>query len=65
MIAKHKLAKQYFPQLTRQKAVRKLSDWIRRCPALQQKLQTLGYQPKAQSFTSPQVEAIYEFLGEP
>lgn len=65
MIDKDKLAKQYFPHLTRRQAVHKLWRWISLNAELCSQLASTGYRPKCRSFTPTQVRMIYEKLGEP
>lgn len=62
---KKELALLYFPDSTPRSAVSHLMSWIRRCTALQQQLETTGYQPIAKAFTPRQVKMIIDMLGEP
>ncbi len=62
---KQELALLYFPGSEPRSASRHLMSWIRRNPALSQKLHALGYCPTNKFFTPRQVAAIITHLGEP
>lgn len=63
-ISKQGLAKMYFPNKKKKQAVRKLREWINHSPELCAKLKELGYD-HTQSVTPKQIEAIFNYLGEP
>ena len=62
---KKELALLYFPDSHPRTAVNHLMSWVRRCPALWQQLQQLGYSLTSKDLTPRQVRAIVEHLGEP
>lgn len=59
------LALLYSPQISPDAAWRKLHRWIDRYPGLTDRLRALGYDGHTRSFTSQQVRAIVDALGEP
>ena len=63
--SKQELAMLYFPDSDPRTATCHLMRWINRNTPLQQELQTTGYYPYSKFFTSRQVCAILDFLGEP
>lgn len=59
------LAMIYFPNVSAMAAWRHLKKSIEYYPGLTDKLQSIGYKPKSRSFTSAQVQAIVDAIGEP
>lgn len=59
------LALLYSPHISPDTAWRKLRRWIARYPGLTEQLCSLGYDGSTRSFTSHQVRAIVDALGEP
>lgn len=63
---KKELALLYFPTAqSPHTAVNHLMAWVRRCTELTRKLEAMGMQKRAKSFTPREVRAIVEYLGEP
>ena len=62
---KQELALLYFPDSDPRTATRHLMRWINRNPTLQQELNTTGYYSNSKYFTTRQVCAILDYLGEP
>ena len=65
MTTKRELAQTYFPQITADSAVRKLTCWINNCKPLVRKLSKTGYKSGAHGLTERQIGMIYDYLGEP
>ena len=65
MKTKRELAKIYFPQITADSAVRKLTCWINNCKPLVRKLSKTGYRSRTHTLTEKQISMIYDYLGEP
>ena len=63
--SKKELALLYFPDSNPDAAVKHLMNWVKRCTSLMLELRSRHYVPTSKSFTSHQVAAIVEFLGEP
>lgn len=59
------LALQYFPELSKSSAWRKLKGWIALNPTLQSSLRLMGYNGRSHTFTPAQVREIIEMIGEP
>lgn len=59
------LAQLYCPDITPDAAWRKLRQWIRTFPGLEERMAAIGYTKKNRSFTPAQVRMIVEALGEP
>ena len=62
---KTELALAYFPNSSPESARRALLRWFAYNPPLMHRLLELGYNKLQHYFTPAQVDAIYEFLGEP
>ena len=65
MKTKREIAQIYFPKLTADSAVRKLTSWINNCKPLARKLSKTGYKSGTHSLTERQISMIFDFLGEP
>ena len=65
MKTKRELAQTYFPQITADSAVRKLTTWIKNCKPLMKKLAKTGYKDGAHTLSDRQILMIYDYLGEP
>ena len=65
MKTKREVAKMYFPQITADSAVRKLTCWINNCKPLARKLSKIGYRTGTHTLTDRQIGMIYDYLGEP
>ena len=65
MKTKRELAQIYFPQITADSAVRKLTCWINNCKPLARKLSKTGYKSGVHTLSDRQVSMIYDYLGEP
>ena len=63
--SKQELATLYFPGSDPRTATNHLMRWINRCAPLHDTLGALHYRRSSKFFTSPQVAAIVEFIGEP
>ncbi len=63
--SKQELAMLYFPDSDPRTATCHLMRWINRNTLLLQELQATGYYPHCKFFTSRQVCAIIDFLGDP
>lgn len=60
------LALMYFPQSAPRKAVRRLTEWIKRCRPLHERLTEDGRQfDHRRNLTIREVRLIFEYLGEP
>lgn len=62
---KAELALLYCPGRTEETACRNLLRWIRKCEALVQELQNIGYNVHRHRFLRKEVEVIVRHLGEP
>ena len=65
MKTKRELAQTYFPQITADSAVRKLTTWIKNCKPLTKKKKKTGYRTGTHTLTDRQIGMIYDYLGEP
>ena len=65
MKTKRELAKTYFPQITADSAVRKLTCWINNCKPLARKLSKTGYKSGTHTLSDRQISIIFDYLGEP
>ena len=65
MKTKRELAQTYFPQITADSAVRKLTTWIKNCKPLTKQLAKTGYRTGMRTLTDRQIGMIYDYLGEP
>ena len=65
MKTKRELAQTYFPQITADSAVRKLTTWIKNCKPLARKLSKTGYRTGTHTLTDRQIGMIFDYLGEP
>ena len=65
MKTKRELAKTYFPQITADSAVRKLTCWINNCKPLVRELSKTGYKSGTHTLSDRQISMIFDFLGEP
>ena len=65
MKTKREVAKMYFPQITADSAVRKLTTWINNCKPLTKQLAKTGYRTGMRTLTDRQIGMIYDYLGEP
>ncbi len=65
MKTKREIAQIYFPEITADSAVRKLTSWINRCRPLCSRLKKSGYSSGCHYFSDRQVAMIYDYLGEP
>lgn len=63
--SKQELALLYFPDSDPRTATNHLMRWINRNPTLQQELRATGYYNHSKYFTTRQVCAILDYLGEP
>ncbi|MDE7378293.1 MAG: DUF4248 domain-containing protein [Paraprevotella sp.] len=60
------LAQMYFPDSAPRQAVRRLTEWIKRCRPLHERLTEDGRQfDRRRNLTIREVRLIYEYLGEP
>ncbi len=60
------LAQMYFPGSALRQAVRRLTEWIKRCRPLHERLTEDGRQfDRRRNLTIREVRLIYEYLGEP
>jgi len=59
------LAQMYSPEVTPQRAWRRLREWIAFNGELSEMLRRTGYDGRHRSFTPRQVGLIFEYLGEP
>ncbi|MCI6371029.1 MAG: DUF4248 domain-containing protein [Prevotella sp.] len=55
----------YFPQITADSAVRKLTCWINKCKPLARKLSKTGYKSGTHTLSDRQISIIFDYLGEP
>ena len=62
---KGELAMMYSPRAKYESAIRMLNRYLHRCRGLMDELMSLGYRPDDRRFTRPQVQVIFEYLGEP
>lgn len=62
---KSELAQAYAPYLSTGAALKRLAYWIRLNGPLTAALKETGYRNKQRTFTSKQVELIFEYLGPP
>ena len=58
---KGELAMLYSPRAKYESAIRMLNRYLHRCRGLMDELMSLGYR----RFTRPQVQVIFDYLGEP
>ena len=65
MKTKRELAQTYFPLITADSAVRKLTTWIKNCKPLMKKLAKTGYKDGAHTLSDRQISIIFDYLGEP
>ena len=65
MKTKRELAQTYFPQITADSAVRKLTTWIKNCKPLTKQLAKTGYRTGTHTLTDRQIGMIFDYLGEP
>ena len=65
MKTKRELAQTYFPQITADSAVRKLTCWINNCKPLVRKLSKTGYKSGVHTLSDRQISMIFDYLGEP
>ena len=65
MKTKREVAKIYFPQITADSAVRKLTTWINNCKPLSRKLSKTGYKSGTHTLSDRQISMIFDYLGEP
>ena len=63
--SKQELATLYFPGSDPRTATGHLMRWINHCAPLSEALAARHYRRSSKFFTSPQVAAIVEFIGEP
>ncbi len=63
--SKQELAMLYFPDSDPRTANNHLMRWINRNPALQRELRSSGYYSHSKYFTTRQVCAILDHLGDP
>lgn len=63
--SKQELALLYFPDSDPRIATNHLMRWINRNPTLQRELKDTGYYRNSKYFTTRQVCAILDYLGEP
>ena len=63
--SKQELAMLYFPDSDPRTATCHLMRWIKRNQPLQQELKATGYYTHSKYFTTRQVCAIFDYLGEP
>ena len=62
---KGELAMLYSPRAKYESAIRMLNRYLHRCRGLLDELMSLGYRPDDRRFTRPQVQVIFDYLGEP
>ena len=62
---KGELAMLYSPRAKYESAIRMLNRYLHRCRGLLDRLTALGYRPDDRRFTRPQVQLIFDYLGEP
>lgn len=62
---KGELAMLYSPRAKYESAIRMLNRYLHRCRGLLDGLTALGYRPDDRRFTRPQVQLIFDYLGEP
>ena len=62
---KSELAQLYSPGAKYESAIRMLNRYLHRCRGLLDELMALGYRPDDRRFTRPQVQVIFDYLGEP
>ena len=65
MKTKRELAQTYFPLITADSAVRKLTCWINNCKPLARKLSKTGYKSGTHTLSDRQISMIFDYLGEP
>ena len=65
MKTKRELAQTYFPLITADSAVRKLTTWIKNCKPLTKQLAKTGYRSSTHTLTERQISMIFDYLGEP
>ena len=65
MKTKREIAMIYFPAISADSAVRKLTTWIKNCKPLTKQLAKTGYRSRAHTLTEKQISMIYDYLGEP
>ncbi|MBQ3239219.1 MAG: DUF4248 domain-containing protein [Bacteroidaceae bacterium] len=62
---KGELARLYSPGAKYESAIRMFNRYLHRCHGLLERLIAMGYRPDDRRFTRPQVQLIFEQLGEP
>ena len=62
---KSELALLYSPGVKYESAIRMFNRYLHRCRGLLDELMALGYRPDDRRFTRPQVQVIFDYLGEP
>ena len=62
---KSELALLYSPGVKYESAIRMFNRYLHRCRGLLDELMSLGYRPDDRRFTRPQVQVIFDYLGEP
>ena len=62
---KNELAMLYFPESSKQTAMRNLGRWIQRCGPLRLELQQRGYDRNRKYFLKHEVALILKHFGEP
>lgn len=62
---KNELAMLYFPESSKQTALRNLGRWIKRCVPLQQELRERGYDKNRKYFLKHEVALLLKHFGEP
>ena len=62
---KTELALMYFPESTKETAVRLLSRWMKDDANIMEELNALGYNKHRQYLLKREVEVIVKYLGEP
>lgn len=62
---KNELAMLYFPESSKQTAMRNLGRWIQHCTSLKEELLERGYDKNRKYFLKHEVELILKHFGEP
>ncbi|CDD33786.1 DUF4248 domain-containing protein [Phocaeicola barnesiae] len=62
---KNELAMLYFPESSKQTAMRNLGRWIQHCTPLKEELLERGYDKNRKYFLKHEVELILKHFGEP
>ena len=65
MYRKQELALLYFPDCSKETAVKNLRRWIKQCAPLSEMLEQNGFGKHHNFFLKQEVRLIVEFLGEP